>query len=100
MDDREEAKAGAGTQVMSSVAPFMQESPLSKDLPHRLSAFEAGQALVEPLEAVGQPLVVQSEGGEQRGVKVAHVDFVHGRFEAELVALSVVQPAADAAAGQ
>src|SRR3954470_3493453 len=50
---------------------------------------DAGQALVEPLMAVGEPLVVEAEQVQHGGVEVADVDGVLDDVVRELVRLAV-----------
>ena len=59
-----------------------------------------GQAEVAALEAVGQPLVVDAEQVQHRGVQVVDVDDVLDGVVAELVGRAVGDAALDAAAGQ
>src|SRR5262245_37149185 len=62
--------------------------------------FDAGELGVEALELEGQPLVVEADQMQERGVQVADVDAVLHGVEAEFVALAKRQTAFDAAAGQ
>ena len=59
-----------------------------------------GQPEVAALEAVGQPLVVDAEQVQHRGVQVVDVDDVLDGVVAELVGRAVGDAALDAAAGQ
>ena len=64
------------------------------------AAGDVGQAEVAARVAVGQPLVVEAEEVQERGVQVVVVDLVFYRGEAELVGLAVGDAAFDAAAGE
>ena len=51
-----------------------RDPSLRQNLPHHIGLHDAGQLLIEPLEAIGQPLVVDAECTEDRGGQVADVD--------------------------
>src|SRR6516165_4481629 len=63
-------------------------------------AVDVGQAEVAPLESVREPLVVDAEEVEQRGLEVMHVDRVGRDADREVVGGAVGDPGADAAAGE
>src|SRR5262245_58420320 len=73
---------------------------LREDLVYHSGRLDAGQTLVETLELVGQPHVVEAEQVQDRGVQVVHVHAAGRGVEAELVALTVGDAPFDAAAGQ
>ncbi len=52
-------------------------------------AVHVGQAEVAALEAVGQPLVVDAQAVQDRGVQVVDVDRLLGDVVAEVVGLAV-----------
>src|SRR6266404_9184983 len=59
-----------------------------------------GQATVDAVVAEDQPLMVDAEEMQDRGVQVVAVGPAAGALVAELVALSVADAALDAGAGQ
>ena len=77
------------------VAPALRED-LFDD-----TALDVGQAVVAALEAVGEPLVVEAEQVEDRGLEVVDVDLVASATLKPSSSVSPwVKPALDAAAGQ
>ena len=56
---------------------FPLHRPLRQNLLHHL-AVHVGQAVVAALEAVGQPLVIEAEQVQDRGLQVVDVDLVLG----------------------
>src|SRR6266540_1606882 len=70
-----------------------------QDLAHHVPV-HVGQPEVPAAVAVGQPLVVQAEQVQDRGMKVVHVYRILRRVHAELVRGAVRHPSFDAATGQ
>ena len=70
-----------------------------QNLPDHL-AVHVGQAHVAAAEAVGQPLVVDAQQVQHRGVQVVDLDLVLDGVVAVLVGRAVDRAALDAAAGQ
>jgi len=68
-----------------------------QDLPHHPRRLDARQSLVEPLEPVREPLVVEAEEVEDRGREVAHVHGVPDDVVGEVVGLPVRHTAPDPA---
>src|SRR5215471_9388918 len=62
------------------------------------SAVYVRQSEITPRVPVSEPLVIQSEQVQERGMQVVHVDAVSLGVIAELVRRSVREPAPDAAA--
>ncbi len=60
---------------------------------------DVGEAVVAPLEPVGQPLVVEAEQVHDGGLEVVHVHLVLGNAEAEFVGAAVAKAGLHAAAG-
>src|SRR4051794_12843188 len=62
-------------------------------------AMDVGQAEVPAGVAVGEPLVVESEEVQDRGVEVVHADGILDGLEPEVVGGTVDRPALDPSAG-
>src|SRR5688572_7379294 len=61
----------------------------NQDFAHHPRFFDAGQLEIEPLVLVGEPLVVDAELVEHRGVQVADVDGVFDRVVAHVIGRAV-----------
>ena len=56
------------------------------DLLHNPRGLDAGEPLIESLEAVSQLSVVESQQVQNRGVQVVNMHLVFGHVKAEIVA--------------
>ena len=61
---------------------------------HRCMFLDAGQSHVQPLELERQPLVIDAEAVQDRGVHVVDVDRIFDDVVAEVVGLAVGDAAA------
>ena len=52
-------------------------------------AVDVGKPIIAPLEAVGEPFVVEAEAVQNRGLEVVDVHLVAGHVEAEFIGLAV-----------
>jgi hypothetical protein len=59
----------------------------------------SGEAVIAALEAIRQPLVVETEQVHHRGLEVVNVNFVLGDAETEFVGAAVVESSLHTAAG-
>src|SRR5438105_1552505 len=66
---------------------------------HHLAA-DVGQAEIAALETIGQPLVIEAEEVQERGLEVVDVHGIFGDVVAKIVRLAEGDAALDAAAGQ
>src|SRR4051794_27170228 len=73
---------------------------LRKDVRHHPGRLDPGQPLVEPLELVAEPQVVDPQAVEDGGVQVVDVDRAGDWVVAEVVGLPEHPPARHPAAGQ
>ena len=78
----------------------MPGSSSGEDLAYHPRRLDAGEALVETLELVAEPLVIEAELVEQGRGEIADVHRVLDDVVREVIRLAVRQPAADAAAGE
>src|SRR4030095_1117303 len=85
---------------MYSPTPFnpMTRTLLRQNLPHDVPG-DVGQAEVAPGIAIGEPLVIEAEQMQDRGMKVVDVNPVLDGPEAEVVGRAVGQAPFHAAAG-
>ena len=88
---------------MLTISPEQQASaispPVSDELFDHPRGLDAGQALVEPLVAEGEPLMVEAQEPEHGGVEVVDVHGVLDDVVGELVGFAVDGPGPRAAAG-
>src|SRR5207244_4144425 len=63
---------------------------LRQDVRYHLTG-DVGQTEVTTIEAIGEPLVIEAEQMQQRGMQVVDVDFVRHRLVAKLVGRSVMK---------
>src|SRR4051812_20973020 len=77
----------------------IRDATSGEDVCHH-AAVHVGEAEIAALEAVGEPLVVEAELVEERGVEIVDVDGVFDGVEAEVVGAAVAQAGLDAAAGE
>src|SRR6185503_275283 len=72
---------------------------VGQDFPHHPRRLDAGEPLVEALEAVAEPLVIEAKQVEERRLEVADVHRILDDVVGEIVRLTVGHAAPDAAAG-
>src|SRR5919204_6638938 len=63
-------------------------------------ACHIGQPEVAAVEAIRQPLVIDAQQAQDRGVHVVDADTIDPRFETDVVGFAVMHAAANAAAGK
>ena len=80
----------SGPWPLPTLAKWSDEMAITRRFVHDARRFDAGEALVEALESEGELFVIEAEQREEGGVEIAHADFVHGGFVADVVGLAVV----------
>src|ERR1700733_1467171 len=74
-------------------------STLSNQFLDHAGWFDAGQTLVEPLVAVAEPFVIETQQVQDRGMELVDVDRVFDDVVGEIVGLAVDRAGSRAAAG-
>lgn len=90
----------SGAERYRSARASKWESGSGENVLHHLDAgFHPGEAHIEPLELVGELLVINAEEMQHGGVEVVNGDNILDRIVAKVIGGSVSHPALDATAG-